>query len=192
MSIPHLIALEDRRPHPGRSRPRIDRRTHPGPPGAEIIYRLRPTASHDTTHQQHHPQPHQSKPPSPSSTPTGRSAQILAKDDDLTDWLKDNRNALRLDDDVDQKLVERVTQSGYAPDLNDEEVERLGCDPFLIAYALGDPAQRAVVTTEVSRPSRKRANRHIPDVCRHLKVDCYNTFQFIKALNFTTGWQRSS
>ena len=101
-------------------------------------------------------------------------------------------NALRLDEDVDQKLVERVTQSGYAPDLNDEEVEQLGCDPFLIAYALGDPAQRAVVTTEVSRPSRKRANRHIPDVCRHLKVDCYNTFQFIKALNFTTGWQRSS
>ena len=99
-------------------------------------------------------------------------------------------NALRLDEDVDQKLVERVTQSGYAPDLNDEEVERLGCDPFLIAYALGDAAQRAVVTTEVSRPSRKRANRHIPDVCRHLKVDCYNTFQFIKALNFTTGWQR--
>ena len=81
--------------------------------------------------------------------------EILAKDDDLTDWLKDNRNALRLDEDVDQKLVERVTQSGYAPDLNDEEVERLGCDPFLIAYALGDPAQRAVVTTEVSRPSRK-------------------------------------
>lgn len=88
--------------------------------------------------------------------------EVLAgRDDDLTRWLKDNRDALRLDEDVDEALVARVTVTGYAPDLS-----------------------------EVSRPKKLRANRHIPDICRDLDVRCCNTFEFIKALNFTTGWQR--
>lgn len=72
----------------------------------------------------------------------------------------------------------------------DEEVERVGRDPFLIAHALRVPAQRTVVTTEVSKPTKQRANRHVPDVCRDLDVRCCNTFEFIKALDFTTGWRR--
>ncbi len=91
---------------------------------------------------------------------------------------------------MDEALVARVTESGYAPDLSDEEVERVGRDPFLIAHALRVPAQRTVVTTEVSKPTKRRANRHIPDVCRDLGVRCCNTFEFIKALDFTTGWRR--
>ena len=114
--------------------------------------------------------------------------EILAgKDDELTCWLKDNRDALLLDENVDETLVARVTDLGYAPDLSDEEVERIGRDPFLIAHALGNPAQRTVVTTEVSKPSKGRANRHIPDVCDDLDVLCCNTYQFIKVLDFTTG-----
>ena len=117
--------------------------------------------------------------------------EVLAgKDDDLTRWLRDNGGVLLLDEDVDAVRVARVTDIGYAPDLSDEEVERVGRDPFLIAHALRDPADRTVVTTEVSRPRKRRANRHIPDVCRDLKVHCCNTFEFIKALNFTTGWRR--
>ena len=117
--------------------------------------------------------------------------EVLAgKDDDLTRWLKDNGGALRLDEDVDAVRVALVMDIGYARDLSDEEVERVGSDPFLIAHALGDPEHRTVVTTEVSRPKKRRANRHIPDVCRDLKVRCCNTFEFIKALNFTTGWRR--
>ena len=76
---------------------------------------------------------------------------------------------------------------GYAPDLTDEEVERVGRDPFLIAYAFRNPAQRTVVTTEVSKPKKQRANRHIPDVCDDLHVLNCNTYQFIEALDFTTG-----
>ncbi len=114
--------------------------------------------------------------------------EILAgKDDDLTRWLKDNRAALLLDENVDETLVARVTDSGYAPDLSEEEVERIGRDPFLMAHALANPAQRTVVTTEVSKPKKQRANRHIPDVCDDLGVLCRNTFEFIKALDFTTG-----
>ena len=114
--------------------------------------------------------------------------EILAgKNDDLTRWLKDNREALLLDENVDESLVARVTESGYATDLSDEEVERIGRDPFLIAYALSNPAQRTVVTTEVSKPKKRRANRHIPDVCDDLGVPCCNTYQFIDVLDFTTG-----
>ena len=117
--------------------------------------------------------------------------EVLAgKEDDLTRWLKDNREALLLDEDVNETLVARVTDSGYAPDLSDEEVESVGRDPFLIAYALGDRTRRTVVTTEVSKPSKQRANRHIPDVCDGLGVLHCNTYEFIRALNFTTGGGR--
>ena len=97
---------------------------------------------------------------------------------------------LLLDENVDGDLIAEVIEEGYAPDLSDVELERVGLDPFLIAYALGNPSQRVVVTTEHSKPKKKRANRHIPDVCRDLKVDCCNTYEFIVALNFTTGWRR--
>lgn len=116
--------------------------------------------------------------------------EVIAGKDDLTRWLTGHRDALLLDENVDEALVARVTESGYAPDLSDEEVERVGRDPFLIAHALRVPAQRTVVTTEVSKPTKRRANRHVPDVCRDLDVRCCNTFEFIKALDFTTGWRR--
>ena len=117
--------------------------------------------------------------------------EILAgRDDDLTRWLNDNRDALLLDEDVERTLVARVTNQGYAPNLTEEEVERVGRDPFLIAYALGDPEQRTVVTTEVSKPKKQRANRHIPDVCDDLDVLHCNTYQFIEDLDFTTGRRR--
>ena len=114
---------------------------------------------------------------------------LKGKEDHLTRWVKDNRATLLLDENVDVGLVAHVTESGYAADLNDEEVQRLGRDPFLIAYALRDLARRLVVTTEVSKPTRKRANRRIPDVCRDLGVRCRNTFEFIEALDFKTSWR---
>lgn len=118
--------------------------------------------------------------------------EILAgNDDDLTRWLKNNRDALLLDENVAESLVARVTEVGYAPDLSDEEVERLGRDPFLIAYALSDPPRRTVVTTEISKPKKRRANRHIPDVCDDLNVFHCNTYKFIDVLDFTTGRQTS-
>ena len=113
--------------------------------------------------------------------------EILAgRDDDLTRWLKDNRDVLLLDEDVDQARVARVLDEGYAPDLTEEEVGRVGRDPFLIAYAFDDP-QRTVVTTEASKPSKRGVNRHIPDVCDDLGVLHCNTYHFIAVLDFTTG-----
>ena len=92
-----------------------------------------------------------------------------------------------LAEDVVQETVAIVIENGYADDLTDIEAEKLGRDPFLIAYALADSGHRTVVTTEVSKPRRTRANRHIPDVCRDFNVPCCNTFDLVRALDFRTG-----
>ena len=104
--------------------------------------------------------------------------------DALVEWLISHQDVLVLKEMVDVELVGRVTYDGYADDLTDDEIEKIGRDPFLIAYALASPEQRCVVTNEHSRPSRTRANRHVPDVCHDLGVPCFNTFEFIRALDF--------
>ena len=106
-------------------------------------------------------------------------------------WISGNgiREKLVFDAQSDPKVVADVINRGYAADLTDEEILALGRDPFLVAHALGSPRDRCVVTTEVSKPSRKRQNRHIPDVCNSLGVRWCDTFKMTKALGFKTGWK---
>jgi hypothetical protein len=82
--------------------------------------------------------------------------------------------------------LNNVLAQGYAPDLDDSEIEEIGRDPFLIAYALNDVAETTVVTKEVSALSKQRANRKIPDVCRTFGVRCINDFELYRQLNFRT------
>ena len=113
------------------------------------------------------------------------------KDDDLLlDWLNDAdiETTLILDEVVDATLVQQVVTEGYAPDLHDDEVEKIGRDPFLIAYALADSANRTVVTTEVSKPSTQRQNRKVPDVCQSIGVASCGPFALNRTLGFRTGW----
>ena len=78
--------------------------------------------------------------------------ELMVKDDALTHWLKNHQQQVLLDEDVRRELVAHVTANGYAEDLDDEEIVKIGRDPFLIAYALADSSSRRVVTTETSRP----------------------------------------
>ena len=71
--------------------------------------------------------------------------------DVLVDWLKNHRDALLLEEQVRVDLAAHVTERGYADDLTDDGIEKIGRDPFLIAYALADVQNRCVVTNE--RPS---------------------------------------
>lgn len=111
--------------------------------------------------------------------------------DPLIDWITqdDNHDVLVLQENVDVVLVQRVVTEGYAPDLTDDQVEKIGRDPFLIAYALADPGERWVVTTEVSRPSAQPQNRKVPDVCRTVSVRCCGPFTLNRNLGFRTGWR---
>ena len=119
--------------------------------------------------------------------------EILAgtKDDDpLLVWIKDaeNKKALLLDETVNGDLVNAIVESGYAEDLTDDQIEEIGRDPFLIAYAISG-GERCVVTTEVSAPSKKRQNRRIPDVCNDLGVKWCSPFKVNRELGFKTGWK---
>jgi|SRR5579862_1120414 len=111
--------------------------------------------------------------------------------DRLYEWVNDPdvKAALLLEEEVVPQHVVHTIVDGYADDLSDDEVDEIGNDPFLIAYALVESANRCVVTTEVSKPSRTRQNRHLPDVCADLGVQCCNTFELLAALEFTTGWR---
>lgn len=112
--------------------------------------------------------------------------------DSLAEWASDEdvKKALLLGEEVNQRIVSLVISQGYCQNPTDQEVETMGRDPFLIAYALKDLANRVVVTTEVSKPKKQRANRRVPDVCLDMGVRCINTFQFLRELDFKTGWKK--
>jgi len=112
------------------------------------------------------------------------------KDDPLAKWisLPDTKAALILQEAPDGGAVQHVLSFGYGLNLTETELEKIGMDPFLVAYAASS-AGRTVVTCEVSAPSKQRANRKVPDVCAAVNVPCCTQFQFTKRLGFKTNWQ---
>jgi len=117
--------------------------------------------------------------------------EIHGGNDNLSLWAKEDEviNTLVLDEAVNVDLVRMVTEEGYAGDLTDDEVEKVGRDPFLIAYALVDIENRTVVTTEVSSAKKQRANRRVPDVCNNFDVKWSDTFKLTNELVFSTNWK---
>lgn len=118
--------------------------------------------------------------------------EVSSGNDDLAEWMKreEVKEVLLLDEHVSATAVRRAVEDGYASDLTDVEIESLGRDPFLIAYAVVAVGVRTIVTTERSKPSRSRANRHIPDVCDTLGLPKMDTFRLIRELDFQTVGRR--
>lgn len=104
---------------------------------------------------------------------------------DFGKWMgqKEVREALALNEEVDPKIFNNVLNSAYASDLNDTELEEIGRDPFLLAYALMGK-ERTVVTKETSRPSKLRDRRKVPDACGIMKVRWITDFAFYRELDF--------
>jgi hypothetical protein len=117
-----------------------------------------------------------------------------ADKDLLYGWIQEtvNQDALLLKEQVDNAQVQHAVTAGYAADLMDDEVEQIGRDPFLLAYALVNPSGRCIVTAEVSKPKRVRQNRHLPDVCKTLGLKSCDIFAFNRALEFRTGWKKTN
>lgn len=114
------------------------------------------------------------------------------KKDALVTWLNhaDVYEKLVLQEDTSPEIISSVIARGYAPDLDETELEEVGRDPFLIAYAVTDPENRIVVSIEVSAPAKKRANRRVPDVCHDNGVSVCNTFTMLRELGFKTTWTK--
>lgn len=115
-----------------------------------------------------------------------------ARADNLSAWLVANREVMLLSESVSVALVRQVIRQGYGlnfDELDDIQLRKLNEDPFLIAYALADVANRCVVTTERSRPRAIGSNRKIPDVCSDpaFNVACCDTFALTRALDFRAG-----
>ena len=106
--------------------------------------------------------------------------------DQLTIWARQHQAELILDEEVHIPHLQDVVTNGYAADLTDVEIENIGRDPFLIAYALSEVANRTVVTTEV-RSNKQRQNKKIPNVCDDFGINCCNQFQFLRFLDFRTN-----
>lgn len=117
-------------------------------------------------------------------------AEIKPENEKFNSWIESNKMNLVLAKVEDLELVRYVKAEGYGENLTEVEIEKIGADPFLIASALEVPGHRCVVTHEISRPKRKRANRHIPDICDQLGVSWMNTVDFIYALDFKTRWKK--
>lgn len=115
------------------------------------------------------------------------------ENDELTVWAEqiDVKSSLLFNEEAEQDLVARITYGGYVANPTDDELKKMGKDPFLLSYALKDITNRCIVTTESSKPTRTGANRHIPDVCRDFNIHCINNFQLIRELNFSTNWKKS-
>jgi hypothetical protein len=122
--------------------------------------------------------------------PREQFEEIVAGKGALVDWLKEPaiQDALLFPEEADIDIVNHVTLEGYG-DIDEKGVELVGRDPFLIGYGYVQNADRTVVTFELSAPSKKGANRKIPDVCAGLGVHCCDLFQVIRALKFSTTWR---
>jgi len=111
--------------------------------------------------------------------------EVAKSPDLLGQWLRqpEVKKAILLPEATDGALLAAVIANGYAPDLNDVELEKVGRDPFLIAAAMAGP-DRVVVTREVSKPSKQRENRKVPDVCGTMGVKSVDDFELWRRLNF--------
>lgn len=111
--------------------------------------------------------------------------EVAKSPDLLGQWLRlsEVKRAIILAEPTNGLTVAEVIARGYAPDLNDLEMEKIGRDPFLIAAALCG-ASRLVVTRERSSPGKQRANRKVPDICTDLGIAWFDDFELWRTLDF--------
>ena len=122
--------------------------------------------------------------------PLEQYEEVVAGRGDLVEWLcrPDTRAALVLAEELDPALIADTTVAGYG-ELDENGIELVGRDPFLVAYGRIAIGERTVVTFEVSKPGKRGANRKVPDVCRDFGVPCCSLYDMIEALDFTTDWR---
>ena len=103
----------------------------------------------------------------------------------LSDWIKqkDVKKVLQLKEEAEPDNL-RMVRATYGENLSEVELEKIGADVFFISYVLSNP-NRLIVTNEVSKPSRTRANRTIPDVCQDLQIEWLNDITLYRELKIS-------
>lgn len=87
---------------------------------------------------------------------------------ELADWLegKEVKDALLLKEAADPVFISQVVEKGYAADLDEKEMRKIGRDPFLVSYACAKPYERSVVTMEKSAPIKRAGEPKNPGCLR--------------------------
>jgi hypothetical protein len=91
-----------------------------------------------------------------------------------------------LDEDPNPELVQRVLANGYQSnhaDFTDGELNKIGRDAFLVAYALADPS-RIIVTKEITKRTQRLGNTKLPDACHDCGIQCCEDFRMYQELDF--------
>ena len=114
--------------------------------------------------------------------------EIANGTDDLAGWVKEThvKEALLLDEEIDPIDVQRVLELGYQgndPLFTETDIQKIGRDAFLIAYALTDSA-RIIVTRETSASSKRRGNRKVPDACNDCGILWTSDYEMYRLLDF--------
>lgn len=98
--------------------------------------------------------------------------EIHRQKDDLSEWLKVNKHIVRTITPDIQKKVREVLK--LYPAIINVGKGRSMADPWVIAHAWNEKC--VVVTKET--PAGNDAKCRIPDVCKHLHIDCIDDFEF--------------
>lgn len=122
--------------------------------------------------------------------PTEIYEEIVSGKDDLAEWARGRKENLIIDEDVSD--INTVINQGYGftnGEIDEATLEQMGKDPFIILYGLHDPANRIIISSEVSSPKRMKKNKKIPDICFGLGIQHYDVYHLIRALDFRTNWK---
>ncbi len=117
--------------------------------------------------------------------------EIYDKNDALESWCRKNLpNNFFKDTSKVINEYERVVSwtismnTQYSKNAIDEFLSADEADAFLIAYALGNPATRIIVTQEVSDPKRRNKIK-IPEPCKALNIRYIRAIEMFRELGET-------
>jgi hypothetical protein len=117
--------------------------------------------------------------------------ELYDKNDALEEWCRNNLpEDFFKDTSVVMAAYAKVTawamsKSGhYLQNALNEFLDAEEADAFIVAYCLADPANKFVVTQEVSEPNRQNKVK-IPDACIALNVTYVNTIEMFRQLGET-------
>jgi hypothetical protein len=99
----------------------------------------------------------------------------------LKDWQQAHRSVFIIEEAAADARVGTILDL-YATDLTEDEMLRIGADPFLAAY--GQEFGAKVVTKEVSKPTCQRANKRLPDICAQCRIPWITDHVLIRELDF--------
>jgi hypothetical protein len=130
------------------------------------------------------------------TSPIAVFLEIVKGNDELAEWVKDNKGILF--SEPDEKVVEIYRQIADFANSNYQDEHWIrsfldGADPWVIAHA---KAYDLIAVTmegnkgneEISPKSKRFIGRiKIPNMCGHFGVKCVSTFELIRALKIGLG-----